>query len=142
MFPDGRRVVSGSHDKTLKLWGLPKSYPELLPSYPELAGVWRPARHGQWTRPHQARDRRTVERWDADGRCQYQTEHDRGFIVVVSKMGDEYRCRGESGGACYAPQLIMRTNADGTHSWDLGAWGVEHWQNVAATASSGGRNST
>ena len=34
--------------------------------YPELAGEWRPTRQGQWTRPHQARDRRTVERWDAD----------------------------------------------------------------------------
>ena len=76
------------------------------------------------------RDRRTVERWDADGRCQYQTEHDIGVVVVVSRMGDEYRCRGESGGARDAPQLIMRTNADGTHSWDLGAWGVEHWQRV------------
>ena len=98
--------------------------------YPELAGEWRPTRQGQWTRPHQARDRRTVERWDADGRCQYQTEHDIGVVVVVSRMGDEYRCRGESGGARDAPQLIMRTNADGTHSWDLGAWGVEHWQRV------------
>ena len=25
VFPDGRRVVSGSSDETLKLWGLPKS---------------------------------------------------------------------------------------------------------------------
>ena len=57
--------------------------------YPELAGEWRPTRQGQWTRPHQARDRRTVERWDADGRCQYQTEHDIGVIVVISKEGDE-----------------------------------------------------
>ena len=98
--------------------------------YPELAGEWRPTRQGQWTRPHQARDRRTVERWDADGRCQYQTEHDIGVIVVVSKEGDAYHCRGESGGARDAPQLIMRTNADGTRSWDLGEWGVEHWQRV------------
>ena len=106
--------------------------------YPELAGEWRPTRQGQWTRPHQARDRRTVERWDADGRCQYQTEHDIGVIVVVSRMGDEYRCRGESGGARDAPQLIMRTNADGTHSWDLGAWGVEHWARAEDVSASGG----
>ena len=62
--------------------------------YPELAGEWRPTRQGQWTRPHQARDRRTVERWDADGRCQYQTEHDIGVIVVISK--EEMRITAEA----------------------------------------------
>ena len=58
--------------------------------YPELAGEWRPTRQGQWTRPHQARHDATVERWDADGRCEYQTSNeDRGVIVVSSKERDE-----------------------------------------------------
>jgi len=104
--------------------------------YPELQGTWLPTRHEQWTRPHQARDRRTVETWDDRGRCAYQTQGDRGEIVVTSKKVNprtglaEYHCKGISGGSARCPQLVRRANADGTHSWDLGANGTEHWNLV------------
>ena len=101
---------------------------------PELAGEWRPATPDLWTRPAQAHDHRTVERWDAMGRCQYQTGDDSGVIAVISKCTHpltgllEYKCKGITGSACRAPQLILRSKPDGSRTWDLGAWGVEHWK--------------
>jgi len=103
---------------------------------PELAGEWRPAHPSLWTRPHQGQHPGTVERWETSGRCKYQTELQGGEIVVTSKYVDpltgllEYKCKGVSGSACRAPQLLLRWNPDGTRSWDLGAWGVEYWQKV------------
>lgn len=102
-------------------------------SCPELLGEWRPVRHDNWTRPHQARDPRTVERWDEMGLCHYQTEGDIGIIIVKSKQENtetgelEYSCRGIHGGSFVVPQMIRRINVDGSHSWDLGAFGTEHW---------------
>jgi hypothetical protein len=103
---------------------------------PELAGEWRPAKPSLWTRPHQAQHDGTVERWDNSGVCHYQTELDGGVIVITDKSVNplyglfEYRCKGVTGSACQAPQLILRWNPDGTRSWDLGRWGAEHWQRV------------
>ena len=102
---------------------------------PELQGRWHPTKHSRWTRSHQATDIRTLEVWDSMGGCEYQTARDKGVIVVLSqhvspKTGrTEYRCKGMSGNA-RRMWLLRCINADGTHSWNLGRHGVEHWERV------------
>jgi len=123
-----------------------------LVACPELAGEYRPADKDGWTNAKWAHDSRTIERWDAMGRCERFTAGvDRSIIVVESKDRDPqtgqtvYRCRPVSGGACRQPRqhgwfshsMIRRINPDGSHSWDLPRFhlndsykSVEHWQRV------------
>ena len=69
------------------------------------------------------------------GRCEYQTARDKGVIVVISKHVNpktgrtEYRCKGISGNA-RGWRLLRYINPDGTHSWNVGFLGVEHWKRV------------